>query len=373
MKKIMRIILVALSFLFLFSSFSCAKEPIYIGLSAPMTGQDAAYGNNFKRAIDLAMDQINQEGGIDGHPVKLIVEDSQGSPKIAKKIARKFTADKRIVAEIGDFTSSSSMAAAKLYQRAGMVQFSPSASHPSFAPGSPFSFSIAGTQEGMGPSCAKKAVNVLHKNKLAVLYTNNGWGGVAQKFFVEEAERLGVEIRAVESYLEGTTDFIPVLKRLREKKPDLLYICTKYKDGAMIARQRQELGWNDVDIMGRTALYSPKFIDLAGEAAESIFTETVFFPNNPRSEVQKFTTMYTKRYNSVPDVFAAYAFDAMNLLAQAMRHGGTSRSAIRDQLIKIKDYQGVTGKITFTQHGDIEREYILLQVKNGEFILYPEK
>ncbi len=370
MKKYMDFAFVSLLCLFVFFSPCCAKEPIYIGLSAPMTGQYAAYGGNFKKAIDLVMDQINQDGGIKGHPVALIVEDSCGEPKIAKKIARKFTGDKRIVAAIGDFTSICSMAAAKLYQRSGMVQFSPSASHPSFAPGSPFSFSIAGTQEGMGASCARKAVKVLKKKRLAVLYTNNSWGVVAQKFFIEEAKRLGAEICSAESYLEGTTDFTAVLRKIRETKPDLLYICTLHKDGAMIVMQQQDLGWKDIVIMGRTALYSPKFIDLAGKAAEGVFTETGFFSRNPRPGVQEFTTLFEQRYNSPPDVFAAYAYDVMNLLALAIKETGPDRTAIRDYLTTIQVYQGVTGKIIFTRHGDIEREYTLLQVKKGAFELY---
>ena len=146
-----------------FAGQGLSAEPIYIALSAPLTGTYAEYGQNFKKAMTLGIEWINADGGINGRPIELVIGDSKGDPKESAALAQKFTSDKRIVAELGDFTSTCCLAAQPIYQRAGMVQLSPTSSHPSFAPGSPWSFGIIGTQAGEGPFMARYAVETLGK------------------------------------------------------------------------------------------------------------------------------------------------------------------------------------------------------------------
>ncbi|MDM8550256.1 ABC transporter substrate-binding protein [Desulfobacterales bacterium HSG2] len=373
MKKRMEIVFVTLMCSLLCSASPEAKEPIHIGLSAPMTGQYAGYVDSFKKAIDLAIETINKSGGIDGRPIELIVMDSQGDQKIAKRIARKFAEDKRIIAEIGDLTSTCCMAASTTYQRAGLLQLSPTASHPSFAPGSPFSFSVAMTQETIGPIMARNVVKKLNKKRLGVLYLNTDWGVAVQKFFTEAAKGLGAEIVALEYYLEGVTDFKPVLEKLKASNPDILFTILLYRDGVAVSKQRQEIGWNDVAMAGTSALYTRELLELGGDAVENLYTFATFFPKDPRTEVQDFVKGYQARYETSADLFAARAYDAMNLLTKAIIKGGTDRKAVRDALAATKDFPGTTGKITFDRHGNVVKEVVLLQVRNGEFVLYSEK
>jgi len=356
-----------------FSASPDAKEPIHIGLSAPMTGQYAGYGDSFKKAIDMAIETINKSGGIDGRPFELVAMDSRGDPKMAKRIARKFAEDKRIVAEIGDLTSTCCMAASTIYQRAGLVQLSPTASHPSFAPGSPFSFSVAMTQETIGPVMAHNVVKKLNKKRLGVLYLNTEWGVAVQKFFTEAAKGFGAEIVASEYYLEGIADFKPVLETLKASEPDILFTVLLYRDGVAVSRQQHEIGWNDVAVAGPSTLYTPDLLDLGGDAVENLYTFATFFSKDPRAEVQEFVKRYQARYEKSADLFAARAYDAMNLLAEAVMKGGTERKAVRDALAATKDFPGTTGKITFDRQGNVVKEVVLLQVKNGEFVLYSEK
>jgi hypothetical protein len=140
---------------------SAAAEPIYLGLSAPMTEKYAEYGDSFEKGLDLGIGWINDAGGLQGRPVELIIGDSQGDANVAKRVARKFAEDPRIVAVIGDFASSCSMAAQPYYHRAGLVQISPTSSHPSFAAGSPFSFSLPGTDELLSTFMARAVVEKL--------------------------------------------------------------------------------------------------------------------------------------------------------------------------------------------------------------------
>lgn len=347
-----------------------ASEPIHIALSAPLTGNFAEYGQNFQKAIDLAVEWINQAGGIKGRPITIVPGDSQSDPKQAAALAQKFTSDSRIVAEIGDFSSTACLAAQPIYDRAGMVQLSPTASHPKFAPGSQWSFGIVGTQEGEGPFMARYAVQKLGKKRIAVLHINNDWGIVSKDLFVKAARELGAEVLSVEAFFETEKDFTGVLTKLRGQKPDLLYIPSFYNEAALINKQREKLGWMDVAMMGPGSLYSPKLLEIGGASVNGLYTSAVFFPRDPRPEVQKFVKGFEARYKATPNMFAAVAYDAANLLAETIRKAGTDRKAIREELARSRDVPGVTGKITFTERRDVVKDYRYLVIKDGEFVLY---
>ncbi len=359
------------SILLILISMPCfAVEPIYLGLSAPMTGKYATYGIFFQKAIDIAIVEINEAGGINGRFVKIITKDSEGTPKIAKRVARKFVKDKRIVAVIGDFSSSCSMAAAPSYQRGKMVQLSPTSSHPSFAPGSPYSFGINAPQQVVGDNMAKNAVNRLNKKKLAILHVNSDWGLVAQKSFVVGAKKLGANITSVETYLEGATNFIPILKKIQSLNPELLYLGVMVKDSVQICKQIQEIGWN-ITLMGAGPNNTPMLIEQGGKAVENLYVNTAFFPGDPRPKIQQFVKTYKELYNEIPIHFPALAYDSMNLLAIAIKRAGTDRQKIRDELAKIKDFNGLTGNLFFTAEGQVEvKDHLLLQIKNGNFVLH---
>lgn len=369
LKYMVRLVLVCLCF-GIYALTASAQVPIYIALSAPITGNYAEYGLNFTRAITLAIDEINGAGGIDGRPVELVIGDSKGAPKESATLAQKFVSDSRIVAQLGDFTSTCSLAAQPIYQRAGMVQLTPTSTHPDFAPGSPYSFSIAGKQTEEGPFMARFAIETLGKTRIAFLYVNNDWGIAMRDHFIAEAQRLGADIVAEEAYFDGTTDFTAILTKFQALKPDLLYLASMYNDGALICKQRQRLGWNDVTVMGAGSLYSPKFLELGDDAVEGVFTSCVFFPEEERPEVQTFVRGFREHYQQTPNVFAAVAYDAMNLLAYTIEQAGTDRQAIRDTLAQVQDFPGVTGKITFSEAGDVVKDYRKMYVKDGKFQLY---
>ena len=373
MKTIIRmsgVLLLVCSVVAGFATTGLGAEPIYVALSAPLTGTYAEYGQNFKKAMTLGMEWINADGGINGRPIELVIGDSKGDPKESAALAQKFTSDKRIVAELGDFTSTSCLAAQPIYKRAGMVQLSPTSSHPSFAPGSPWSFGIIGTQAGEGPFMARYAGETLGKKKMAVLHINNDWGIVAKDMFVKGAKAIGSEVVVVEHYFEEERDFTGVLTKLRGLKPELIYICSMYNDAALISKQREKLGWTDVSVMGPGSLYSPKLIEIGGGAVDSLYTSSLFFPKDPRPEVQKFVKGFEAKYGATPNLFAAIAYDAFNLLAATIRKSGTDRKAIRDELAKTKDFPAVAGNITFTEHGDVVKEYRKLVIRNGQFEIY---
>jgi branched-chain amino acid transport system substrate-binding protein len=347
-----------------------SADPIHIALSAPLTGNFAEYGQNFQKAIDLGVEWINAAGGVKGRPIVMVVGDSKADPKEAAALAQKFTSDSRIVAEIGDFSSTACLAAQPIYDRAGMVQLSPTASHPNFAPGSQWSFGIVGTQAGEGPFMARYAVQKLGKKRLAVLYINNDWGIVSKDLFIKAAKEMGAEVIATESYFETDKDFTGVLTKIRGQKPELLYIPSFYNEAALINKQREKLGWTDVTMMGPGSLYSPKLLEIGGDSVNGLYTSAAFFPKDPGANVQKFVKGFEAKYKATPNMFAAVAYDSINLLAFVIERVGTDRKAIRDEMAKVRDFPGVTGKITFTERRDVVKEYRQLIIKNGDFVLY---
>ena len=218
-----------------------AGDVVKIGLSAPLTGDWAEYGNDFKNSCQLVFDRVNKNGGIKGKQVELVIEDSRGDPKEAVLIAEKLVANPEIIAEIGDFSSSCCMAAAPVYEKANMTQLSPTSSHMDFTKKGENMFRVVATQGFEGPYNARWAVKELGKKKLATIYINNDWGVDANKYFIEEAKKLGAEIVAEEAFTPGEKDFTAILSKLKRLEPELVYMPTFYADAAAILNQAKRL------------------------------------------------------------------------------------------------------------------------------------
>jgi len=346
------------------------SDTIHIALTAPITGDYAEYGVNFRRSVEMAMDEINKDGGVLGKQFTLSVGDSKGDPKESANLAQKWTSDATIVAEIGDFTSTCCLAAQPIYDRAGMVQLSPTASHTKFAPGSEWSFSIVGTQAYEQPFMADFAHDDLGFKNIAILYINNDWGVDTQKFFKESFEKLGGDVVAEESFFQGEKDFKAALTKLKQSHPDALYMAAMYNDGALISKQREALGW-DIPVLGPSSLYSSQLIELGGSAVNGLYTNVSFFAKDPDPRIQAYVTGFEERYGATPNFHAALAYDAMYILADAIKKAGsTDRKAIRDALAQEKNFKGLTGEITFTENGDAIKSYKAVEVKKGDFELY---
>jgi branched-chain amino acid transport system substrate-binding protein len=346
-----------------------SSEVIKIGLSAPITGNYAEFGENFRYATQMAADKINAAGGVRGYKIEIVVMDSKGDPRESALIAQKFVDDKSIIAEIGDFTSTCCLSAAPIYEAAKMVQLSPTASHPDFAPSGRFMFGIVGTQDAEGPFNVKYiAQDYLKLDSVAVIYINNDWGIVTKDRFVKAAEKYGLKVTAEEPFFEGERDFAAPLTNIRRTKPGGIYIAVMYNEAAIMAHQIQKLGW-DVQLLAPSSVFSASLLELGGDAVERLATNTFFALNSPDPVVQEFIQEFNKRAGRDPNLHAACAYDTMGMMAQAIEEAGFDRAAIRDALAETKDYTGVTGKLTFTEAGDIVRKYMIMVVENGEWVI----
>ncbi len=351
-----------------------AGEPVTLGVSGPLTGPNAQYGAQWKKGFDLALSEVDAAGGIKGHPLTYQFEDSQSDPRQAVAIAQKFVSDPKIVVEVGDFSSTASMAASPIYQRAGLVQFGFTNSHPNFTKGGDYMWSNSLAQTDETPRLARYAGS-LGLKRVAVLHLNTDWGRTSEKIFLDTAKTLGLEVVASEGYQPDEQDFRSTLVRVRDAKPDGIVLISYYSDGALIARQVRSVGLKE-PIVAIGSVYSPKFIELGGADVEGVYTESTFFPGDSRPEVRNFVDKFKARYNEEPDEFNADAYDTMILLAAVMNKYGTDRKAIHDGLGEIKDVPSVIfGKATFDPQtrrvaGGVPAYLI---VKDGKFVVWDGK
>lgn len=353
-----------------------AADPVTIGVSGPLTGPAAQYGAQWKKGFDLALDAINGPGGgIKGRKLVYQFEDSQSDPRQTVAIAQKFVGDPKIVVELGDFSSPASMAASPIYQRGKLVQFGFTNSHPDFTKGGDYMWSSSISQSELAPALARFMVSSLKLNRIAILHLNTDWGRTSKDLAAGEVRKLGGTVTATEGYLPDEKDFRSTLVRVRDSDPDGIMLVSYYADAALIARQSRVSGLKQ-PLVGASSIYSPKFIELAGDAANGVYTQSNFFPDEPRPEVQSFVKAFVAKYHETPDSFCAYAFDTMTLMAAVMRQYGTTRKDIHDGLGKISGVPSVIfGKVRFdTKTRRVAgAETVNLQVVNNKFATWDGK
>ncbi len=344
---------------------------ILLGVSGPLTGPMALYGVQWKKGFDLALEEINSAGGVNGSKLAYVFEDSQSDPKQSVIIAQKFVADPRIIVELGDFSSSASMAASQIYQRGGLVQFGFTNSHPDFTlAGGDYTWSNSVTQSQASSALADFVINRVGLKKIAVFYLNNDWGKSSNDLFAERIKTLGAEIVSTQAYLPDDKDFRSALTSTRDANPDGVILFSYQADGALIANQMQDVGLK-TPIVASASLQSPDFLKLGGKAVEGVLVLGEFSTEDTRPEVQNFVTKYRAKYNEDPDFFAVHAYDTIILIAKAIELGGPTRQGVHDALPRLKDVPSVTnGKVTFdvTTRRVQTPIFSELIVKDGKFI-----
>ena len=344
-----------------------ATEEVVLGVTAPLTGTYAEYGQIWKKAMDIATQEINESQVIPGKTLKLQYEDSQSDPKQSATIAKKLADDPKIAAVIGDFSSSASLAAAPIYLSAGKVEVSPTASDPKFSLTGDYMFSIVGSQKGEAPFLAKMATQDLAAKRVAVMYINNDWGQVTKDIFVDSVKQAGATVVEEQAFLDQDKDFRATLTRLQSQSPDVLFVAGFYAQVSLLQKQRVDLGW-DVSVLTPSSAYSPELIKQGGSAVEDQLLAAVFFPSDPNPKVQAFSKLFKGATGQEPNQFAALAYDSVYLLSTTIAKTGTESTKICDGLATfVSEYEGVTGPMKFDEDRIVVKNYVPLVVKDGTF------
>ncbi|GCE25164.1 ABC transporter substrate-binding protein [Dictyobacter alpinus] len=351
------------------STAAVSSDAITFGVSGPFTGDNAEYGQTWKKAWAMVLDEVNSKGGINGRKIELNYQDSQADPKQSVLVAQKFASDPTILAELGDFASPASMAASSIYQRAGLVQFGFTNSHPKFTSGGDHMFSTSVTQSVAAVDMAKRSINELKGTKQAVLYLNTDWGNTTAGIYINKAKSLGIDIVLEKNYLSTEKDFRALLLQVKAANPNLIALHSYYNDAALIVQQARLVGIT-APIFADGSAYSPQFISLAGNAANGVILTAEFLPTDPRPEVQTFVKAYKKRYQTIPDGFAEGAYDALHVLIWAVKQGGATREGIFHALKSGKDIPSLQyGPFQFGPDRRVAQyKSYLVTVQNGQFV-----
>ncbi len=347
-----------------------SADSVTFGFFAPLSGRFGANGERFKESVDLFVEQTNANGGIGGKPLVVLTEDDRGEPMQATAIAQKFSENPDVVAAIGSFTSGNSIAAGEIFATAGVPQVSPSSSHPDYTKISKFQFRIPNTQDTMSLMYVKTLKENAPHERVAVIYFQDDWGiyvGNATKAALEEG---GSEVPVFEAMLPDARDFRPLVTKLRQSNIDSILLASHYGPTAIFLQQLRQAGMEQ-QVVGPETLYNPELITLAGEAANGIITTTYFFPGDPTKA--GFVEAYTAKYGREPDLWAAYAYDAISIAAagaKALAEAGqpVTREALRDAIDDLPPFEGVTGVTEFVD-GTPSKELTILKITDGAYTL----
>jgi branched-chain amino acid transport system substrate-binding protein len=345
-----------------------AQEAIKIGFFAPITGPAAADGASAKQAVELAAKEVNAGGGIMGRKVELVVYDDRFSPQEAVAIANKLIEKDQAVGVVSGSYSGPTRVTAPIFAKAGVPMVAGYAVHPDVTKAGESNFRNGFLGEVEGAAAGEYAVKVLKAKKPAVIYMDNDFGREISAGFIKRAEKLGATVAAKQVYkFPGEKDFRPFLTRIKEAKPDLIFAAGYYNEAALITRQAKELGIT-TQILAEEGFDSPKFIELAGPAAEGVIIATNLDRDDPRPVVKNFLKNYRETYGIDPDMVGASSYDAFMILVNAIgRAGTTDRKAVIQALLDTKDYNGLTGKISRFLKGEVVKPVQFQIVKGGKF------
>ncbi len=344
----------------------CNKnKDIVIGGVAPLTGEAATFGTSTKQGYDLAVAEWNAKGGVLGKQIKLAFADDKGDPAEGATVYTKLIEQDKAIAILGTVMSKVSLAGAPICQAAKIPMIATASTNPKVTDVGPFIFRACYIDPFQGTVGAKFAFDELKARKAACLFdVGNDYPKGLSEFFKAKFTALGGEVVGFEGHATGTSDFKAQLTKVLAAKPDLLYISDYYSDVAIMAKQARELGFKG-PMLGGDGWDSPKLIEIAGSAVEGCFFTNHYAKEDKAPVVQEFVMKYTDKYKAAPDALAALAYDAANIMLDAItRAGATDGAAIQAALGKT-DLRVVTGQVKFDEKRNPVKSAVIIEIKGG--------
>jgi branched-chain amino acid transport system substrate-binding protein len=365
MKRMFAIIICATIFILA----SCTKksvDAITIGGIFPLSGAVAVYGEECKNGVELAIEEINDSGGVNGKKLVLISEDDEGNPEKTVNAYKKLTASDKVNIIIGSLTSGCTQAITSLAQAQKVVLLAPAATMESITDTGDFIFRACFIDSFQGTVGGIFASTILGVKNAAVLYDNGNDYSVGLKDnFIMAFKRNAGDIVAEESYITGDVDFNAQLTKIKNANPDVVYLPDYYSTVSLIAKQLRAQGV-DVPIVGADGWDG--LTENAGDEALNGFYSSHYASDSTDSKVVNFVNAFQKKYNSVPIAFAALGYDSLYILRDAIvRAGGTDSIAVRDALAKTNGSY-VTGNLAFDDKRNPIKSAVIVEIvkQDGE-------
>lgn len=348
--------------LFLILAACTSEEELKIGVALPLTGAWAVGGETIRNGVVIAQEEINAAGGINGKQVKLIIEDIKSSPADSVTAVKKLIEVDGVNALIAGAYSGDALAVAPVAEQAKTVLISPTALTTPLEEAGEWSFKL---RESTGVHSDATLKEIAKKGqKLGIL---------AQKYeacddYINQMNKLyakyGITVEILERYEPKDTDMRTQLSKLKEADIDAWFACGLYQDLGLVFKQADELQFKK-PAFSMVAVENNKLFEIAGDTAEGVvYTSTKWSCEN----AQSFCKTFREKHKAEPDYRAAFGYDSMKLLAEAMKKG-TKPEQIREGLLSIQDYYGASGKTSFDEKGNAQKEVLVKKVKGRKFVV----
>jgi branched-chain amino acid transport system substrate-binding protein len=379
------VLAVVASLIFSTSSWSRSREAVIkVGLNAPITGDIPKVGEGSKYAAQMWLEDINKAGGLEvggkKYKVEVVIEDNESKAESAVKANTKMITEDEVLAIVGPQASSQAIPAGGVANNYETPMISPWSTNPDTTKDRPYVFRGCFLDPFQGPVVANFVKEKFGFKKAAVLFdvASDYPKGLAEVFKKawEDVNGAG-SVVAYESFTTKDADFSSQLTKIINSGAEFFFTPQYYNEVALIVKQAHELGWNK-PIVGSDSWGSAETVTLCGKDCYGLFFSTHYAAAGAKGATKAFIDRYNKKHGYVPDDVAALTWDALRLVQQAIQDAGKitgkakkDRKAIRDALAKIKNFEGITGNMTFTEEGDPVKCAVVVRISDkGEYEFY---
>ncbi len=359
-----------------------AGEPITLVVATDLTGPIAEFGLDIAQAVEVAVAQVNDEGGILGHEIVLITEDDRCSGDEATTVANRVVSNPDVVAVIGHICSGATTAASDVYEDARIVMMSPSATAAGVTErGLDVVNRVAFRDDVQGVVDAHYMYKVLGLRRIAVLHDNDTYGLGLAEVVRDTFTELGGEIVAFEGINVDDQDFRSVLTPLVTEQPEAIYFGGYVQQAVLLVPQMQDVGLSDVIFFSDDGVYGEAFIEGAGDAGEGVYASFAETPETDPERLEAFDEQYEEMFGVNPSdlgPFHYHAYDSAMIVIQAIeavaeeQDDGSlviDREALIEAVRGTTDYDGLTGVLTCDEKGDCGAGFIAINVvEDGEWV-----
>ncbi len=366
-----KIILIIFSILLLFSCQNKKQETIKIGAIFSMTGNVGAYGQRSNKGFLTAVDKINSEDGINGKYVTAIVEDAGSDSKKALSAFNKLVNVDKVNVIIGDVLSSTTMAIVPLLEKENVLLFAPGASHPDLKGASSLFFRNWTPDDFDGAAMARYILSE-GKREVSVLVQNSDYTLGLSNAFKSEFENLGGLVTVIEQFETNMNNARSQLINLKEQNTNNIFLIGQSRENGIILKQSKEMNFNP-NWYANLTVETPECLEIAGSAANDVvFSTPAFDIDSENDNVLEFKKLFTNKYDEEPEATVGHAYDAVLIVAEAMKNEVETPMGIANSIKNISNFPGVTGITSFTSDGDVVKNVFIKKIENGKSKLIKE-
>ena len=331
-----------------------AADTIKVGVLLPLTGAQAKFGEIEKRSFEMAAEEINAKGGVKGMKIELLFEDDTGKPDVGRSAVEKLISREKVPVITGGYSSSVTAAATPVAQQFKVPFVICTGSADDITEkGYDYVFRV-NPPASEYPNAVQSFLQEVGKDvkTVALLYENSAFGQSSSKSFEEDAKGLGLQIVVKEGYQAGAIDFKPILTKVKAANPDMIYMVSYVMDASLLMRQSKELRINPKMFVGGGAGFTlPEFAKSAGDAADGVFSATLWIETLPFPGAKEYFNKFQKKYGSETEYHGAEAYAAMYVVADALtRAKSITPKDVRDALVTT-DMKTAFGPVKFVSYG----------------------